>query len=90
MAGISFIRQTGQIKCNQVVLCCSIYVDDLNKKLKYAAFPVYTFVMVTKPIPKESLDAALIQIMLFLMTVMRRIIIDACQIIEFYGADALV
>ncbi|HPD82311.1 MAG: FAD-dependent oxidoreductase [Alphaproteobacteria bacterium] len=49
----------GIIKCDQVVLCCSIYVDDLNKKLKYAAFPVYTYVMVTKPIPKDRLDAAL-------------------------------
>lgn len=49
----------GQIKCNQVVLCCSIYVDDLNKKLKYASFPVYTYVMVTKPIDKERLDAAI-------------------------------
>jgi gamma-glutamylputrescine oxidase len=49
----------GQIKCDQVVLCCSIYVDDLNKKLKYAAFPVYTYVMVTKPIPTDRLDKAL-------------------------------
>ncbi len=49
----------GKIKCDQVVLCCSIYVDDLNKKLKYAAFPVYTFVMVTKPIPEDRLNAAL-------------------------------
>lgn len=56
-----YIVQTpnGQIKCNQVVLCCSIYVDDLNKKLKYAAFPVYTYVMVTKPIPEERLNEAL-------------------------------
>lgn len=50
---------TGKITCNQVVLCCSIYVDDLNRKLKYAAFPVYTFVMVTKPIPEDRLNAAL-------------------------------
>jgi gamma-glutamylputrescine oxidase len=49
----------GNITCNQVVLCCSIHIDDLNKKLKYAAFPVYTFVMVTKPIPEERLNAAL-------------------------------
>ncbi|MAZ76083.1 MAG: FAD-dependent oxidoreductase [Micavibrio sp.] len=49
----------GTIKCNQVVLCCSIYVDDLNKKLKYAAFPVYTYVMVTKPIDPDILDQAL-------------------------------
>ncbi len=51
--------QNGAIKCDQVVLCCSIYVDDLNKKLKYAAFPVYTYVMVTKPIPEERLNEAL-------------------------------
>jgi len=49
----------GKIKCDQVVLCCSIYVDDLNKKLKYAAFPVYTYVMVTKPIDPQLLDTAL-------------------------------
>ena len=49
----------GTITCNQVVLCCSIYVDDLNLKLKYSAFPVYTFVMVTKPIPEEILDKAI-------------------------------
>ncbi len=49
----------GKIKCDQVVLCCSIYVDDLNKKLKYAAFPVYTYVMVTKPIDPQLLDSAL-------------------------------
>ncbi len=56
-----YVVQTekGQIKCDQVVLCCSIYVDDLNKKLKYASFPVYTFVMVTKPIPEERLNEAL-------------------------------
>ncbi|MEM9468861.1 MAG: FAD-binding oxidoreductase [Pseudomonadota bacterium] len=59
--GSGYLVETaaGTIKCNQVVLCCSIYVDDLNKKLKYAAFPVYTFVMVTKPIEKEILDQAL-------------------------------
>jgi len=49
----------GKVTCNQVVLCCSIYVDDLNKKLKYASFPVYTFVMVTKPIDPDILDQAL-------------------------------
>jgi len=49
----------GSIACDQVVLCCSIYVDNLNKKLKYASFPVYTFVMVTKPIPEDRLNAAI-------------------------------
>lgn len=60
-SGSGYIVHTekGKIKTDQVVLCCSIYVDDLNKKLKYAAFPVYTYVMVTKPIPEERLNAAL-------------------------------
>lgn len=57
--GYEVYTPQGKIKCDQVVLCCSIYVDDLNKKLKYASFPVYTFVMVTKPISPERLDEAL-------------------------------
>lgn len=58
-SGYAVETPTGTITCNEVVLCCSIYVDDLNKKLKYAAFPVYTYVMVTKPIPEDRLNAAL-------------------------------
>ena len=57
--GYEVITAKGNIKCDEVVLCCSIYVDDLNKKLKYASFPVYTFVMVTKPILEDRLDAAI-------------------------------
>ncbi|MEM6811234.1 MAG: FAD-dependent oxidoreductase [Pseudomonadota bacterium] len=59
--GSGFIVHTpkGKIKCHNVVLCCSIYIDGLNLKLKYSSFPVYTFVMVTKPIPKEVLDSAI-------------------------------
>ncbi len=50
----------GKVVCDQVVLSCSIYIDGaLSTKLKYAAFPVYTYVMVTTPIPEEILDSAL-------------------------------
>ena len=60
-AGGGYVVHTpqGKIKCDQVVLCCSIYVDGLNKKLHYASFPVYTYVMVTKPIPEELLNQSL-------------------------------
>ena len=60
--GSGYIVHTpqGRITCNQIVLSCSIYIDGaLSKKLKYAAFPVYTYVMVTTPIPEELLDQAL-------------------------------
>jgi len=51
--------ETGTVSCNQVVLCCSIYIDELNKKLKYASFPVYTFVMVTKPLSDQQLESSI-------------------------------
>ena len=49
----------GEVTCDQVVLCCSIHVNGLNKKLHYSAFPVYTYVMVTNPLPEELLNSAL-------------------------------
>lgn len=49
----------GRIECDQVVLCCSIYVNGLDKKLKYSSFPVHTYVMVTRPIPEDVLNESL-------------------------------
>lgn len=49
----------GKVLCDQVVLCCSIYVGNLDKRLKYASFPVHTYVMVTRPIPEKILDDAI-------------------------------
>ncbi len=45
----------GRIKANQVVLCCSIHVDNLNRRLSLSAIPVQTYIMVTKPLPPEKL-----------------------------------
>lgn len=47
------------IDAQAVVLCCSIYVGGLDRRLKYAAFPVRTFVMVTEPLAEEDLKASL-------------------------------
>ncbi len=59
-AGYIVHTPAGRVICDQVVLSCSIYIDGaLSAKLKYAAFPVYTFVMVTTPIPEDILDGAL-------------------------------
>jgi gamma-glutamylputrescine oxidase len=49
----------GSVYTDQVVLCCSIHVGNLDKRLKYASFPVHTYVMVTRPIPEEILDKAI-------------------------------
>lgn len=45
----------GRVRAQHVVLCCSIYIDGLDKRLARAAFPVRTFVTATKPV-----DAALL------------------------------
>jgi gamma-glutamylputrescine oxidase len=58
-AGYTVQTQNGTIKCEQVVVCCSIYIDALNRQLQYAIFPVYTYVMVTKAIPEEVLNQAI-------------------------------
>lgn len=49
----------GTVTADQIVLCCAIDIDGLDKRLKYASFPVHTFVMVTRPIPEDKLDAAI-------------------------------
>jgi gamma-glutamylputrescine oxidase len=53
------ITAGGSVTAQHVVLCCSIYVDDLNKKLAKACFPVRTFVMATKPMPRDILRSAI-------------------------------
>ncbi len=49
----------GTVNASEVVLCASIYIGDLDRRLKYASFPVHTYVMVTRPIPEDKLDAAI-------------------------------
>ncbi len=40
----------GHVRAKQVVLCCSIDVDDLDRRLARAAFSILTFIMVTDPV----------------------------------------
>lgn len=49
----------GSITCRHVVLCCSIYIDGLNRKLANACFPVQTYVMATKPVAADVLKTAI-------------------------------
>lgn len=51
--------ERGAITCDQVVLCASVYAGDIDKRVKNASFPVHTYVMVTRPIPEDKLDAAI-------------------------------
>lgn len=45
----------GVVEADHVVLCCSIYINGLDKRLRNAAFPVRTFVMVTDPVDPQDL-----------------------------------
>ena len=47
------------VEAEAVVLCCSIYVDGLDRRLRNAAFPVRTFVMVTEPVAEDDLRASI-------------------------------
>lgn len=49
----------GCVRAAHVVLCCSIYIDGLDKRLANAAFPVQTYIMVTKPIEEKMLERSL-------------------------------
>lgn len=45
----------GVVDAKQVVLCCAIDVNGLDKRLARATFPVMTYIMVTKPLSAEAL-----------------------------------
>jgi gamma-glutamylputrescine oxidase len=47
------------IEAEAVVLCCSIYINGLDKRLRNSSFPVRTFVMVTEPLAEEDLQASI-------------------------------
>jgi gamma-glutamylputrescine oxidase len=48
--------EKGRVRCKHVVLCCSIYLDKLDRKLANASFPVQTYIMVTKPVDEQRLQ----------------------------------
>jgi gamma-glutamylputrescine oxidase len=45
----------GRVEFKEVVLCCSIDGDGLDKRLSRWVFPILTFIMVTKPLSPELL-----------------------------------
>lgn len=55
--GAGYIVHTagGRIEAKEVVLCCSIDVNGLDKRLARSVFPILTFIMVTKPVAAERL-----------------------------------
>lgn len=54
-AGWIVRTEKGSVKAKHVVLCCSIYIDGLDKKLANASFSVQTYITVTKPVDDELL-----------------------------------
>lgn len=49
----------GQVRARDVVMCCAIYSEGVNRRLENAIFPVQTFVTVTKPLSDEALRASI-------------------------------
>lgn len=49
------IAPGGSVRARHVVLCCSAYIDGLDKRLSNAHFPVQTYVMVTNPVSESDL-----------------------------------
>lgn len=48
--------EKGSVRARHVVLCCSIYLDGLDRKLANASFPVQTYITVTKPVDEALLE----------------------------------
>lgn len=59
--GAGWIVRTakGSVKAQHVVLCCSIYIDGLDRRLANASFPVQTYITVTKPVDEELLKQSI-------------------------------
>ena len=49
----------GRVRADQVVFCCSGYIEGLHPALSRATLPVGTYVMLTEPIPKDRLETAI-------------------------------
>ncbi len=49
----------GSVHAQHVVLCCSIYLDGLDRRLANASFPVQTYIMVTRPVDEQLLKSSI-------------------------------
>jgi gamma-glutamylputrescine oxidase len=58
-AGWKVTAPAGTVKAKDIVLCCSISVGGLDRRLSNASFPVKTYVMVTQPLDEDAIKSAL-------------------------------
>lgn len=58
-SGWRVIAPGGHVRARHVVLCCSAYIDGLDRRLNNAHFPVQTYVMVTNPLSDDVLRGAI-------------------------------
>jgi gamma-glutamylputrescine oxidase len=58
-AGWAVQTKGGTVKAHDVVVCCAVYSDGLDRRLENALFPILTYVTVTKPISDEALRASI-------------------------------
>ncbi|MEZ5757732.1 MAG: FAD-binding oxidoreductase [Emcibacteraceae bacterium] len=49
-SGWKVITEKGSVVADQIVLCCSAYIGNLNRKLFRATLPVATYVLLTEPL----------------------------------------
>lgn len=59
--GLGWVVKTagGQVKAHDVVMCCAVYSEGVNRRLENALFPVQTFVAVTNALTDEQLRGSI-------------------------------
>ena len=57
--GYEIKTSRGFVRAGDVVLCGSAYGGGLHPKVKYSMLPVATYIMVTEPIPEETMRKAI-------------------------------
>lgn len=55
--GVGWVVNTpeGTVKAHDIVMCCAVYSEGVNRRLENALFPVKTFITVTKPLSDDAL-----------------------------------
>lgn len=59
--GVGWVVNTaeGSVRAHDVVMCCAVYSEGVNRRLENALFPVQTFITVTKPLSDDALRQSL-------------------------------
>ncbi len=55
--GWKVITEQGSVTADQIVMCCSAYIGNLNFRLSNATLPVATYIMLTEPLGDRLKDA---------------------------------